>query len=215
MFAFFDTLIVIWLQVEKWKRPYLSEHLHVCMLGTTCVIFQVITDKVPTCLLSLISCRGFMNSMPCCIGWRVIMLLTCLSPLLVMCADWSLNCAEVRMCVGVTYITIVCLRFFFSGAQGEYAGLAAIKAYLNSKGESARSVSVLMLGDGGKKTSVEQHSYQKSVWISVMWKLMGLITIKGFHLILLSNTYLPNWIDWSFGLQIICTICSVPHLLNI
>uniref|UniRef100_A0A3Q3NIX3 glycine dehydrogenase (aminomethyl-transferring) n=1 Tax=Labrus bergylta TaxID=56723 RepID=A0A3Q3NIX3_9LABR len=27
-----------------------------------------------------------------------------------------------------------------SGAQGEYAGLAAIKAYLNSKGESARSV---------------------------------------------------------------------------
>lgn len=30
-----------------------------------------------------------------------------------------------------------------SGAQGEYAGLAAIKAYLNSKGESARTVSVL------------------------------------------------------------------------
>lgn len=31
-----------------------------------------------------------------------------------------------------------------SGAQGEYAGLAAIKAYLNSKGERARSVSVLL-----------------------------------------------------------------------
>lgn len=31
---------------------------------------------------------------------------------------------------------------FSSGAQGEYAGLAAIKAYLNSKGESSRSVSV-------------------------------------------------------------------------
>lgn len=30
-----------------------------------------------------------------------------------------------------------------SGAQGEYAGLAAIKAYLNSKGETGRSVSVL------------------------------------------------------------------------
>lgn len=33
-----------------------------------------------------------------------------------------------------------------SGAQGEYAGLAAIKAYLNSKGENARSVSVCMTG---------------------------------------------------------------------
>uniref|UniRef100_A0A3Q3XJI2 glycine dehydrogenase (aminomethyl-transferring) n=1 Tax=Mola mola TaxID=94237 RepID=A0A3Q3XJI2_MOLML len=30
-----------------------------------------------------------------------------------------------------------------SGAQGEYAGLAAIKAYLNSKGESARSVCLI------------------------------------------------------------------------
>lgn len=39
-----------------------------------------------------------------------------------------------------------------SGAQGEYAGLAAIKAYLNSKGENARSVSVLLLR-GGKKIS--------------------------------------------------------------
>lgn len=31
-----------------------------------------------------------------------------------------------------------------SGAQGEYAGLAAIKAYLNSKGESGRTVSMLL-----------------------------------------------------------------------
>uniref|UniRef100_A0A3B4TIV4 Glycine dehydrogenase (aminomethyl-transferring) n=1 Tax=Seriola dumerili TaxID=41447 RepID=A0A3B4TIV4_SERDU len=30
-----------------------------------------------------------------------------------------------------------------SGAQGEYAGLAAIKAYLNSKGESSRSVCLI------------------------------------------------------------------------
>lgn len=37
-----------------------------------------------------------------------------------------------------------------SGAQGEYAGLAAIKAYLNSKGESARSVSVLLLREEKK-----------------------------------------------------------------
>lgn len=34
---------------------------------------------------------------------------------------------------------------FSSGAQGEYAGLAAIKAYLNSVGESSRSVSVLLI----------------------------------------------------------------------
>ena len=40
----------------------------------------------------------------------------------------------------VQHMTTVC--FSSSGAQGEYAGLAAIKAYLNSKGESARSVSV-------------------------------------------------------------------------
>lgn len=33
---------------------------------------------------------------------------------------------------------------FSSGAQGEYAGLAAIKAYLNSKGEDSRSVSVIV-----------------------------------------------------------------------
>lgn len=31
-----------------------------------------------------------------------------------------------------------------SGAQGEYAGLAAIKAYLNSKGESHRTVSIIL-----------------------------------------------------------------------
>lgn len=152
MFAFFDTLIVIWLQVEKWKRPYLSEHLHVCMLGTTCVIFQVITDKVPTCLLSLISCRGFMNSMPCCIGWRVIMLLTCLSPLLVMCADWSLNCAEVRMCVGVTYITIVCLRFFFQWCSGRICWPGCHKSLPELKGRKCKKCKCADVErDGGKK----------------------------------------------------------------
>lgn len=35
-----------------------------------------------------------------------------------------------------------CLCFSCSGAQGEYAGLAAIKAYLNAKGERHRTVSV-------------------------------------------------------------------------
>lgn len=33
----------------------------------------------------------------------------------------------------------------FSGAQGEYAGLAAIKAYLNSKGEAHRTVSMVLI----------------------------------------------------------------------
>lgn len=42
-----------------------------------------------------------------------------------------------------------------SGAQGEYAGLAAIKAYLNSKGESSRTVSVRP----GKGASVESGIY--------------------------------------------------------
>lgn len=60
-------------------------------------------------------------------------------PLLVMSADWSLDFDE-AVCV---LCMIMVSALFFSGAQGEYAGLAAIKAYLNSKGESSRSVSVL------------------------------------------------------------------------
>jgi len=47
----------------------------------------------------------------------------------------------VCVCV-VVHDHSVCVVLSSSGAQGEYAGLAAIKAYLNSKGESARTVSV-------------------------------------------------------------------------
>lgn len=41
------------------------------------------------------------------------------------------------------YLSEISLLCFLlnSGAQGEYAGLAAIKAYLNSKGEHQRTVS--------------------------------------------------------------------------
>lgn len=60
-------------------------------------------------------------------------------PLLVMSADWSLDFDEAVCVLCMTMVSAL----FFSGAQGEYAGLAAIKAYLNSKGESSRSVSVL------------------------------------------------------------------------
>lgn len=60
-------------------------------------------------------------------------------PLLVMSADWSLDFDEAVCVICMTMVSAL----FFSGAQGEYAGLAAIKAYLNSKGESSRSVSVL------------------------------------------------------------------------
>lgn len=60
-------------------------------------------------------------------------------PLLVMSVDWSLDFDEAVCVICMTMVSAL----FFSGAQGEYAGLAAIKAYLNSKGESSRSVSVL------------------------------------------------------------------------
>lgn len=91
-----------------------------------------------------------MNSTPCYIGLESYHAAS-FSSLLSVCADWSLNCAEVRMCVGVTVHDHGTFALSSSGAQGEYAGLAAIKAYLNSKGESARSVSVLLLRERKKK----------------------------------------------------------------
>lgn len=49
-----------------------------------------------------------------------------------------------------------------SGAQGEYAGLAAIKAYLNSKGESARTVSMLpVTGASGKAGICMNESFER------------------------------------------------------
>ncbi|KAL4623118.1 glycine dehydrogenase (decarboxylating), mitochondrial isoform X1 [Arapaima gigas] len=44
---------------------------------------------------------------------------------------------------GGKWMTTGCFFFPSSGAQGEYAGLAAIKAYLNSKGEVHRSVCLI------------------------------------------------------------------------
>lgn len=74
---------------------------------------------------------------------RRYLLISPVSPLLVMCARWSLNCAEVRNSSGTDTEHDHCVfALSSSGAQGEYAGLAAIKAYLNSKGESGRNVSV-------------------------------------------------------------------------
>uniref|UniRef100_A0A8C7YK52 Glycine cleavage system P protein n=1 Tax=Oryzias sinensis TaxID=183150 RepID=A0A8C7YK52_9TELE len=43
----------------------------------------------------------------------------------------------------ISFDPVCRFALFFSGAQGEYAGLAAIKAYLNSKGESSRSVCLI------------------------------------------------------------------------
>lgn len=58
-------------------------------------------------------------------------------------------------------MTVVCFSLSSSGAQGEYAGLAAIKAYLNSKGEHSRSVSVLLLR--GTKAQLDC-SHTKNQW---------------------------------------------------
>lgn len=104
-------------------------------LGKTCVMLPAEgTAHTHLCSLSPLI-RGFIIIASCYIGlldYRAARFnRTCLG--------WLLNCAEVR-------VSSVWSRFRFalscSGAQGEYAGLAAIKAYLNSKGESARTVSI-------------------------------------------------------------------------
>lgn len=56
-------------------------------------------------------------------------------------ANFDLCCAET---VHLHIHDAIDFSLSRSGAQGEYAGLAAIKAYLNSKGESHRTVSITL-----------------------------------------------------------------------
>lgn len=95
-----------------------KRHTHLCSLSLLISVFMVAHATLAK------NAPSFIPSFP---------------PLLVMSADWSLDFDEAVCVLCMTMVSAL----FFSGAQGEYAGLAAIKAYLNSKGESSRSVSVL------------------------------------------------------------------------
>ena len=58
-------------------------------------------------------------------------------------------------------------KFFFSGAQGEYAGLRAIMSYLRSKGENQRNVCLIPVSAHGTNPASAQMAGMKVVVVNV------------------------------------------------